>query len=143
MSLHSSVSSQRLPVALQVWDHHTHLLKVPENISRLWLLKQGIDCVLTIKFPHSPKLGGCMKKCLLEIIPGIFELPRSFGKFFERVLDGMVQKCARKCFDNLENVYIRKRQQEHASRRKYLMLRIAATLTFTCFICISERFTAV
>lgn len=103
--------NRRAPAALEVWAPNTHVLKVPENVPRLWLLDQGTDHIFAYKFPHSLKLGGCLKMCLLEIIPGIFELPSWLWKFFERVLDGIVQKCARTCSDSFGNASIRKRAE--------------------------------
>ena len=47
----------------------------------------------------------------------------------------MYQKCARKWFASLGNVYIReKAQQEQIYGRKHLVLRITSTVTFTPFV---------
>lgn len=83
---------RRPSTALSVWDHHTNELKVPENVPRLWLLDQGTDHILVTKFPHSLKWGGCVKKSLLEMVPGIFVLPSWVGKLLKEYWMACVPK---------------------------------------------------
>lgn len=56
------------------------------------LTDQKTDHVPDNKFHHFLKLGGCVKKCLLEMVLGIFIFPSWFGKFFAKVLNGMCAK---------------------------------------------------